>query len=304
MKKILKRFPPLKRIFSQRDSLLHELNSYRKFYPPGHFYSPIQDLEYVISNQERIWDLKDNIPGIDLHNEDQLKLLFSFKDFYNELPFSDHKISSLRYYYKNPAYCYSDAILLFCMIRHLKPSRIVEVGSGFSSCVILDTNDLYFDNKINIQFIEPFPDTLNELISENDKDATILHKKKLQDVPLSFFMQLQANDILFIDSTHVSKISSDVNFIFHEILPILSNGVYIHFHDVFYPFEYPKEWVLDGKAWNEQYILRAFLEYNNSFKIVLFNTYLEEFYEHEIRSVFPLLFKNRGGSLWIKKEVN
>jgi len=301
MKSIIKKFPPIKRILTQRDNLLLELNSYRKFYPPGHFYSTIQDLEYVISNEKKIWQRKDTLPGIELHSDEQLKLLNSFDKFYNELPFTDYKTDSHRYYYKNPAYTYSDAILLYCMIRHLEPVRIIEIGSGFSSCVMLDTNDLHFSKKINIQFIEPFPDVLMSLINENDKENIILHKNRLQDIPLNFFLKLQENDILFIDSTHVSKIASDVNYIFHEILPILSNGVYIHFHDVFFPFEYPKEWVLEGKAWNEQYILRAFLQFNNRFKITLFNTYLEDFYESEIEKKYPLLFKNKGGSLWLKK---
>jgi len=106
---------------------------------------------------------------------------------------------------------------------------------------------------------------------------------------------------LFIDSTHVAKFNSDVNYVFHKILPALASGVYIHFHDVFYPFEYPREWLLKGWAWNEQYMLRAFLEYNNDFKIVLFNTYLENKYEQDLKNRFPLLYKNTGGSIWVKK---
>jgi hypothetical protein len=114
-------------------------------------------------------------------------------------------------------------------------------------------------------------------------------------------MELEENDVLFIDSTHAAKFNSDVNYVFHKILPILSKGVYIHFHDIFYPFEYPKEWLLEGRAWNEQYILRAFLEYNINFKIVLFNTYLETMYYEQLKDRFPLIYKNTGGSIWIKK---
>jgi hypothetical protein len=83
----------------------------------------------------------------------------------------------------------------------------------------------------------------------------------------SIISNLNENDILFIDSTHVSKFNSDVNCIIHNILPALSKGVYIHFHDVMYPFEYPKNWLIEGRAWNEQYILRAFLEFNTNFKL-------------------------------------
>jgi hypothetical protein len=87
----------------------------------------------------------------------------------------------------------------------------------------------------------------------------------------------------------------------YYILPALAKGVYIHFHDIFFPFEYPREWLLEGRAWNEDYMLRAFLAYNNTFKIVLFNTYLETKYEEKIKKRFPLLYKNTGGSIWIKK---
>ena len=96
--------------------------------------------------------------------------------------------------------------------------------------------------------------------------------------------------------------NSDVNYIIHEIFPILNSGVYIHIHDIFYPFEYPKEWSLEGRAWNEQYILRAFLEFNHDFEIVMFNTYLESLFRERIEHKFPLLFKNTGGSIWLKKK--
>jgi hypothetical protein len=187
------------------------------------------------------------------------------------------------------------------MLRHLEPNKLIEVGSGASSCVTLDTNELFLGNEVNCTFIEPFPAFLKSLIKDTDKSNVRIIDSKLQDVPLNLFKELQENDILFIDSTHVSKFNSDVNYILHEILPVLSNGVYIHFHDIFFPFEYPKEWLLNGMAWNEQYILRAFLEYNNHFKIILFNTYLETIYQEKLKERFPLLFKNTGGSIWIKK---
>jgi hypothetical protein len=117
------------------------------------------------------------------------------------------------------------------------------------------------------------------------------------------FDQLNENDILFIDSTHVSKTNSDVNKILFEILPRLKRGVLIHFHDIFYPFEYPKEWVLqwNGFGWNEDYILKAFLMYNNQFKIVMFNTFLEHFHKEWFKENMPLCLENEGGSIWLQK---
>jgi hypothetical protein len=276
-------------------------NCYNHF-PPGHFYSPIPSLDDIIKNEKRIWNKKDlNLPGIDLNIEEQLNLLDEFDGFYAEMPFTENKTNQLRYCFQNNAFNHSDAIFLYFMIRYAKPKNIIEVGSGFSSCVSLDTNELFFNNSIKFQFIEPYPQLLNSLIKEQDHTAIKIHESNLQDVPIDLFKNLEPNDILFIDSTHVSKINSDVNYIIHEILPVLSKGVYIHFHDISFTFEYPKEWIFEGRFWNEQYILRAFLQYNSQFKIVLFNTHLAYFYEEKLMQKFPLIFKNTGGSIWIKK---
>lgn len=241
------------------------------------------------------------IPGIDLREAEQLALLKAFEPYYDEIPFYHEKTDDLRYFFDNPAYSYSDAVFLYCMIRHLKPKRIIEVGSGYSSCVSLDTNELYFNNEIQNTFIEPYPDLVLSLIKKEDKRRINLISTDLQDVNLTLFSALEANDILFIDSTHVAKVDSDVNYVFFEILPSLPAGVYIHFHDVFYPFEYPKEWVYENRAWNELYMLRAFLEYNKAFRIIAFNTFLEHFYSEYFAERMPLCMKNPGGSIWIQK---
>jgi hypothetical protein len=129
-------------------------------------------------------------------------------------------------------------------------------------------------------------------------------KKRLQDIDLDIFNKLSDGDILLIDSTHVSKIFSDVNLLLFEILPSLSKGVYIHFHDIFFPFEYPKSWMIEGRAWNEAYILRAFLQYNNCFSIEFFTSYLDFLYRDVLIEKLPLMKRSIGGSIWIKKLSN
>lgn len=213
----------------------------------------------------------------------------------------ENKPDNLRYFLDNPSYGYTDGIILYCMIRYLKPKRIVEVGSGYSSCLVLDVNELFFDDSIAFTAIEPHPERLLSLISENDSRKITLLRLKLQDVDTSLFNSLEANDILFVDSSHVSKINSDVNWLFFEVLPNLGRGVYIHFHDIFYPFEYPKEWVYEGKAWNESYLLRAFLSYNISFKVVLFTSLLQRFYKNFVETKMPLFTRCDGGSIWIQR---
>jgi hypothetical protein len=296
---IFKKLPGVRAVVQERDTLRRDVG----FVPPGHFYSPIPAFGDVERESDRLFgQVPRTIPGIDLRESDQLALLESFVPFYAEQPFPAEKTTKHRYYFKNPAYSYSDAIMLHCMIRHLQPKRIVEIGSGYSSCVTLDTNELFFDNQIETTFIEPYPKLLESLVSEDDKRRIRIIPERLQDVDEREFASLGPNDILFVDSTHVAKIGSDVNRVFHDILPALAGGVYIHIHDVFYPFEYPKEWLLEGRAWNEIYMLRAFLEYNARFEIVLMNTFLQEFHEEFFQEKMPLCLRNKGGSIWLRKK--
>jgi predicted O-methyltransferase YrrM len=294
-KTILKNLPVFAKIIQERDK-------YILGYPPGHFYSPIPSLDEIKLKEQEIFDfVPRELPGLNLNEAEQLQLFNIFIELYREIPFEDYKKDSLRYGFKNGFYTYSDAIILYCMIRYLKPKRIIEVGSGYSSCVMLDTNELDFDNSISCTFIEPYPQNLLSLIKESDQDKVEIIEQKLQDVEQDKFLDLSAGDILFIDSTHVSKVNSDVNYIFSKILPNLQSGVYIHFHDIFYPFEYPKKWIYQGISWNEAYMLKTFLQYNTAFKIVFFNTFLEYFHEDKFLKYMPLCMKNKGGSIWLQK---
>jgi hypothetical protein len=99
----------------------------------------------------------------------------------------------------------------------------------------------------------------------------------------------------------VSKTGSDVNYLLLEVLPRLKTGVWIHFHDLFYPFEYPQDWVFGGRSWNEGYALRAFLQFNTSFRIEFMNTFLEHFHEARFAQRMPLCLRNPGGSLWLRR---
>lgn len=293
----------LTEVVAECENLQKEQASLKLFVPPGHFYSPIPSLLELQKDEAIIFgDVPSKILGVELSQERQRALLEEFVAFYNEMPFTAEKQEGLRYFFENPAYSYSDGILLHCMIRHLKPQRIIEVGSGFSSCMTLDTNELYFGGSIETLFIEPYPELLMSLIKDTDKGKIEVIPTRLQDIDLELFDGLRANDILFIDSTHVSKINSDVNRIMFDILPRLSPGVHVHFHDIFFPFEYPREWAYEGRAWNEAYLLRAFLQYNNSFSIVLMNTFMERFCEALFEEKMPLCLKNPGGSIWIRKN--
>lgn len=305
IKATIKKSPTAFKAASILEKIFHRttevLGNYR-FRPPGHFYSPIPSLAEIKRDALQIFgQVPRTIAGIDLHEGEQLTLLNEFLPYYRDLPFPHEKTDGFRYYYGNPNYSYADAVPLHCMIRHLKPKKIIEVGSGFSSCMLLDTNQRFFNSKIKITFIEPYPDLLKSLVEDDEKHCLEIISSRLQDVDPKIFDQLEENDILFIDSTHVSKVNSDVNRIFFEILPRLAPGVHVHFHDIYYPFEYPKDWIYEGRAWNEAYLLRAFLQFNHAYRVVLMNTYLTRYHEPFLQEQMPLWLKNRSGSLWIRR---
>lgn len=190
------------------------------------------------------------------------------------------------------------------MIRQFRPKRIIEVGSGFSSVCMLDTLESLGRTDVSLTFIEPYPDRLKANMQLADFEHCTIIESGVQAVDAKFFAALEANDMLFVDSTHVSKTGSDVNRIIFEILPSLPPGVLVHFHDIFYPFEYPRDWVLNSKGfgWNEAYILRAFLSHNPDYEIIMFNTFLEEFHTARFAANMPACLDNRGGSIWIRRK--
>lgn len=289
---------------AESQAVADEAARWRTWVAPGHFYSPFPDTEEIIRHEHEIWRKplpRREIPGVNLHEEAQLELLREFLGYYREQPFAAERQTHLRYYFENENYSYSDAIFLYCMLRHLRPRRFIEVGSGFSSCVTLDTNEHFLEQRISCTFIDPHPELLLSMIKEDDKPRIEIVGRNVQEVALSLFTDLEAGDVLFVDSTHVAKTLSDVNHIFFEILPRLKRGVLIHLHDIFYPFVYPKDWELERRAWNEAYLLRAFLQYNDSFQIYFCNTFLEYFYDAKFKAEMPLCMKNTGGSIWIKK---
>jgi predicted O-methyltransferase YrrM len=238
-------------------------------------------------------------------------MLAAFEAFYHEIPFASEKGDSLRYYFDNPLYSYADGVVLYSMVRWARPRRIVEIGSGFSSALLLDTNDRHFDGAIQCTFVEPNPSRLEGLLRPSDRiDLRIEH---VQDTPLSAFRDPQAGDMLIVDGSHVSKTGSDVNRVFFDVLPSLQTGVHVHIHDVFYPFEYPKKWVYRGVAWNEAYLVRAFLQYNRAFEITFFTSYMLQRHRPLIERQFPLMLLSErpepttadapGGSLWLTKRA-
>ena len=292
--------------YISRDRGERELNKWKTGYvPPGHYYSPLNDLNYIRSNSARLF-IKENVvlPGIDLNHKGQVDLLHNLAQYYPQIRFPEQQQADFRYYYRNQWFSFSDAVFLTSMLLYYRPKRVIEVGSGFSSAVMLDVNERYLGNTVELLFIEPYPeDRLTKLVRPGDRCS--IKREFIQNVPLEIFDTLGENDLLFIDTSHVSKTGSDVNHLLFHVLPRLKKGVLIHLHDVFYPFEYPKEWILGGRAWNEAYLVRAFLQYNAQFRLELFTSFLEHSERAWIAQHMPLClkrheeWKNENGEMFL-----
>lgn len=267
--------------------------------PAGHYYSPLPDQELYASKEIYDHNLVNALHGIETNLEQQIQLCSSFQNFVNKYPYAEPK-SSYRYVWRNDFFSYTDAFVLYSFILHNKPKKIIEIGSGYSSACILDVNQLFFNNEIECTFIEPYPDRLHSLLKESDfKNPKLnIRKEFLQNINCDIFAELEAGDILFIDSSHVSKFGSDVNMLFFKILPLLKKGVLVHIHDVIYPFDYPHDWLLEGRAWNESYVLRAFLQYNETFSLKFWANYLAA---KSKKSLDILGIDGESTSIWIEK---
>ena len=275
---------------------------------PGHFYSLYPSLQDIRDKYEENAKNENSGPdkdGINLEPEKQLALLNKMNKMFDDVPkwldLKEQAENGYRYRKGNTAFGLSDALVLHFVLRLFEPRKIIEVGSGFSSAVTLDTNEYYLNNAMDVEFIEPYPQLLYSLMKKGDSERVKIYSHKLQDIPLDKFRELKSGDVLFIDSTHVSKFGSDVNYLFFHILPCLENGVLVHFHDIFYPWEYPKQW-LENKAWNELYMLRAFLQGNKEWEPIFFNHYMATTYKDRYHEEWQKNDDLGGGSFWMRKK--
>jgi predicted O-methyltransferase YrrM len=284
----------------EKTALQTDLAEWKRFPPPGHFYSPLLSREEIAEAAAR-GGFGPPFAGVDLNEAEQLARLERFAAFYPEQPFPEKPTEGRRFYLDNPSYGHFDAIMLYCMLREARPRRVIEVGSGFSSAAMLEVSERVLGRRVEFTFIDPDMVRLRPLLRDDDHRRCTLIEKRVQEVPLETFAQLEENDVLFIDSSHVSKFGSDVNRLFFDVLPALAPGVLIHVHDVAGNLDYPREWLDDGRAWNEQYLLRAFLMYNAAYRIELFTGWLFNTRHAWFREHMPLCARGGGGQMWLRK---
>lgn len=271
--------------------------------PRGHFHSPLPDIEKGEAEANRAYQrpVADGLCGVKLNAEAQLALLLQMAELYSGFDWPAHKTDGRRFHFDQHWYKQADSICLFSLLRIFKPKRVIEIGSGFSSALMLDVNDRFFEDKMKLTFIEPNPERLESLLTSNDRQHVEIIRAPVEKLPVDTFSKLQSGDFLFIDSSHVSKVGSDVNHLMFEIVPRVPVGAVIHFHDIFWPFEYPADWVRRGMAWNEAYLLRAFLSFNDSFEVLFWVPFAAEAWPSLVKEKMPDYLVNTGASIWLRR---
>lgn len=275
-------------------------------HPDGHFYSPVVDPDDIAARQEEIWPADPQVLGIDFNEAMHLQVLREFfprhiggYDYPEQAPSEDETLQG--YYTQNSQFSWLDSRTLFVLLREWRPARIIEVGSGYSSLLMADVNQRFLGGSCEITCIEPYP---RPFLTRGIPGLSRVIQQKVQQVPLAEFEALQAGDILFIDSSHVAKTGSDVNYLFFEVLPRLAPGVRIHIHDIFLPHDYLKDWAIsENRSWNEQYLLRALLMYSTAFRVVFGCSYAFHRHPQDVKQALaiPAGHAFAGGSFWIER---
>lgn len=280
-------------------------------FPDGHFYSPVNDPEELRHRESEIWPPEAaEPPGLDLALGAQRRLLEGMREVAQDFDYPHRKdldesddreqaSGDARFAFQdgNGLFDGLDARMLFCMLRHAAPSRMVEVGSGFSSLLTADVNRRFLDAEMEFTCIEPYP---RPFLTAGVPGITDVIVERVERVGLEPFTGLESGDVLFIDSSHVTKTGNDVNFLYFQVLPRLEPGVLVHIHDIFFPDDYPKTWVLEqGRSWNEQYLVQALLMFSDGFEVVFGSHCATRFFPEVVESLFSGSYG--GGSLWIRR---
>jgi predicted O-methyltransferase YrrM len=280
------------------------------FAPPGHYYSPIPSKKDVERFALEKWhQTPDAIAGVDFNVAGQLRMLETLGPLTRELAFADDAGGATRYWWDNDGFSPGDATVLAAMLMHYRPRQVLEIGAGYSTAVMLDVSERYLEGPPRITCVDPEPGRLRSVLRGDEAQLTI-HETIMQELPRELFTSLAANDILFIDSSHVLKLGSDVSILFLEVLPRLAPGVVVHVHDIATSFEYPLEWYEEGRAWNEAPALRAFLAFNEVYEILYFCDYMNRFQKEAVARHMPLALRHPKGapegntsvSFWMRRR--
>lgn len=262
-----------------------------------HYFEPL----FNAAALERPLDQARALPGIKWNVAGQLALLEQFR-FNEELAgIGDRKGELLEFHFNNVAFESGDAEFLYNLIRCKKPSRLFEIGSGYSTLMAIRAiaRNREEDPRYRCRHlcIEPYE---MPWLEQAPVEAI---RERVEKVGGELFAELGENDLLFIDSSHVIRPQGDVLFEYLELLPALRPGVIVHVHDIFSPRDYPAQWLREEvRLWNEQYLLEAFLTHNRDWKVIGAVSYLHHNHYQQLRDKSPYLTPDaEPGSFYLQK---
>ena len=269
-----------------------------------HYYQPIPKYESV---PDEYFVTKQNLPGFSLHEDNIPSILGNISAYAHECAWPDHATGKGIYFSLNPSFGFSSAVLLHTIARYFGTRTVVEIGSGYSTLVTLGAlKKNYPDGGFRLTCIEPNPSQWLHTVAQKHSSSITLLAQKAEYIDEAVYLKLRENDILFIDSSHVSKLNSDVNHLYLHILPRLTKGVIIHIHDIYIPYEYLRVHFYGKQKifWNEQYLLQAFLTNNKDFEIIMPGYFVQTDMNNDFRKAFPQYdpLKHRAtSSFWLRK---
>jgi hypothetical protein len=291
--------------FAENPALFYELEKHGYHLTKVHFYSPIPN---VAALDDAVWSRSSALGGIDMNTDTQVRLLAEvesrYKLEYDRFPL-DREDAGEAFWINNGMFVSVDAEMLYCIVRSACPRRIIEIGCGFSTRIsaaaIQANRGELAAYECELTCVDPYPPAwLN-----NEHAVSRLLRAPVQSLVEGLVKELEANDILFIDSSHVAAIGSDVICEVLELLPNLAPGVLVHFHDIFIPYEYPMDWVkAKGTFWNEQYLVQAFLAFNSAFEVVWAGHYMHRQYPARLAAAFRSYDAavTMPASLWLRRK--
>lgn len=262
---------------------------------PGHWYSPYPDLDELAGRYPEIAGASPHeLPGIPASLSDQIAHLDAL------CATTSPTLAELSFPTDNDAYRAGDALVLLRTFQQRPPRRVIEVGSGYSTMLMHAIRREAVVAPFEHIVIDPYPDRIFDLLGQESRTGLELIESPIQAVDPSLADTLAGDDVLFIDSSHVSKPGSDLNSLVFDWLPRLRPGVRVHLHDIHFPFEYRWDWIQQGRAWNEAYLIRAFLQFNHDFSVRLFTDQLTK-QRPELMERLGGEFEASGSSLWIER---
>jgi hypothetical protein len=270
---------------------------------PRNYYSPVPDLTQLPAD---IWERRSRLAGVRIDIDAGIATIEGeLAPYLNEFDFPvEGPRPPGEFFLANTNYGAVDAELLYAMVRARKPRRVVELGSGMTTLLIGAAARRNAADGVATEHLAYDPYPRAQILGEEPPPPTRFEPKRATEVTLEDFARLEDGDILFVDTTHTVKLGSDVNYVVLDVLPTLASGVIVHFHDIFLPWEYPREWFESmDYFWAEQYLIQAFLAFNGEFEVEIpANAVAVEHPDRLTKAIPSFVPGRRPGALWLRRR--